>query len=46
MLTEQRGVAFDPWVVDTFVAQAASLIELRERINRQTPSFEQLAAVD
>lgn len=46
MLTEQRGVAFDPWVVDTFVAHAAGLIELRERINRQTPSFEQLAAVD
>jgi len=43
MLQEQRGVAFDPVIVDCFVRNAPSLIELRDRINRQPPSFEQLA---
>jgi putative two-component system response regulator len=43
MLRAQRGVAFDPRIVDGFIAHAATLIELRERINRQPPSFEQLA---
>jgi len=43
MLLAQRGVSFDPRVVDCFVGNAHTLIELRERINRQPPSFEQLA---
>jgi len=46
MLFEQRGVAFDPLIVDCFVANAARLIELRERINRQPPSFEELAELE
>jgi putative two-component system response regulator len=43
MLRAQGGVAFDPRIVDGFIQHAATLIELRERINRQPPSFEQLA---
>lgn len=46
MLLEQRGAAFDPHVVDAFVNSASALIELRERINRQPPSFEDLAVLD
>ena len=46
MLVEQRGRAFDPRVVDAFLAHAATLIELRDRINRLPPSFEQLAQDD
>ena len=46
MLREQRGLAFDPLVVDAFVNQAAAMVELRERINRQPPSFEALAALE
>ncbi|MFN3305415.1 MAG: HD-GYP domain-containing protein [Roseateles sp.] len=45
MLNEQRGLAFDPQVVDTFVAHAADLIALRDRINRNPPSFEELAGL-
>jgi len=43
MLVEQRGRAFDPRVVDCFVANAPALIALREHINAQPPSFEELA---
>ncbi len=46
MLTAQRGLAFDPRVVDTFIAHVPALIELRERINREPPTFEQLAEPD
>jgi putative two-component system response regulator len=42
MLSEQRGRAFDPAIVDCFLAQAPALIDLRERINASPPSFEQL----
>jgi putative two-component system response regulator len=45
MLVEQRGAAFDPLVVDSFVANAAAMIELREHINRKPPTFEELAAL-
>lgn len=45
MLKEQRGASFDPRIVDCFIAHATSLIELRERINRQPPSFEELAGL-
>jgi putative two-component system response regulator len=46
MLVEQRGAAFDPQVVDCFVAHVAALVELREHINRRPPSFDDLAAVE
>lgn len=46
MLGDQRGKAFDPQIVDAFVANAAALIELRERINCEPPSFEELAALE
>lgn len=46
MLIKQRGAAFDPVVVDAFLDEAAVLIELRETINRQPPSFEELAESD
>lgn len=43
MLIAQRGVAFDPTVVDAFLDQARVLIALRDSINRNPPSFEELA---
>ena len=43
MLVKQRGVAFDPRIVDIFVRNVADLTALRERINANPPSFEQLA---
>lgn len=46
MLAEQRGAAFDPRIVDVFLANASALVELRERINRQPPSFEVLVRND
>ena len=46
MLLEQRGSAFDPTVVDAFVARIDQMIELRERINRNPPTFEQLAELE
>lgn len=42
MLLEQRGQAFDPRVVDCFIAHAPGLIALRERINATPPNFETL----
>lgn len=46
MLIDQRGSAFDPAVVDTFLREAPALIALRDQINRQPPSFEELAERD
>lgn len=46
MLTEQRGHAFDPRVVDTFLAHAPALLALRDRVNACPPSFEQLSELD
>lgn len=46
MLAEQRGVAFDPHIVDVFLTNAPALLELRNRINRQPPSFEVLVQND
>jgi putative two-component system response regulator len=45
MLVDQRAAAFDPHIVDCFIAHAPALIELRERINRQPPSFETLSEI-
>lgn len=42
MLQAQRGSAFDPTIVDTFMAHADELIALRERINQACPSFADL----
>jgi putative two-component system response regulator len=42
MLTAQRGLAFDPHLVDLVLAHAGELIELRERINSDPPSFESM----
>lgn len=42
MLLEQRGVAFDPRVVDVFVEHLPEMVAIRERINQQRPSFESL----
>lgn len=42
MLLEQRGKAFDPEIVDTFMANAAELNALRERINVSHLSYSDL----
>ena len=42
MMVAQRGFAFDPLIVDTYLANADALIAMRERINAQPPSFETL----
>ena len=44
MLQAERGRAFDPALVDRFVACAPQMIALRDRINRQQPTFADLAA--
>lgn len=46
MLREQRGQAFDPCVVDTFIAHLPSMVALRERINLDPPTFEQMAELE
>jgi putative two-component system response regulator len=42
MLAEQRGLAFDPHIVDIFLANAQTFISLRDDINRTRPTFNQL----
>ncbi len=42
MLAEQRGRAFDPRLVDLFLADAPTYVALRERVNRAAPSFADL----
>lgn len=42
MLRAERGRAFDPRLVDAFLAEADAMIGLRERVNRQRPSFADL----
>jgi putative two-component system response regulator len=42
MLAEQRGLAFDPRLVDLFTSQAPRMIALRDRINQRQPSFADL----
>ena len=42
MLVEQRGKAFDPGIVDVFLAHTDELIALRQRINQTRPTFEDL----
>jgi len=44
MLARQRGKAFDPQVVDAFLAHADELIRLRDDINRRGPDFDEQPA--
>jgi hypothetical protein len=44
MLARQRGKAFDPQVVDAFLAHADELIGLRDDINRRGPDFDEQPA--
>jgi putative two-component system response regulator len=46
MLSAQRGAAFDPQIVDVFLANASSLAALRDRITREPPSFDSLVEGD
>jgi len=46
MLIAQRGAAFDPEIVDAFIDESALLIALRDSINRNPPSLEELATQD
>jgi putative two-component system response regulator len=43
MLAEQRGRAFDPRVVDTFLAHAPAIIAIRDHVNHQRPGFGDLS---
>jgi putative two-component system response regulator len=45
MLAAERGRAFDPAVVDAFVANAQALAGLRDQINRQRLDFADLSGV-
>lgn len=44
MLQQERGRAFDPDLVDLFVAAAPRMVALRNRINELQPSFADLVA--
>ena len=46
MLAERRGTAFDPAVVDVFLAHAGRMIALRDSINHNPPCFEELVEHD
>jgi putative two-component system response regulator len=45
MLLEERGRAFDPHVVDAFIAHSAELIALRDHINATGLDFEALSGL-
>lgn len=42
MLSEQRGLAFDPHIVDVFLANADAIIAVRDRVNQINPTFNDL----
>jgi putative two-component system response regulator len=44
MLAEQRGAAFDPQVVDTFLLHAREMIELRDLVSRHRLGFDDLSS--
>jgi putative two-component system response regulator len=46
MLVAERGRAFDPHVVDVFVAHAPEMIVLREIVNREKLDLKDLCAAD
>jgi putative two-component system response regulator len=39
MLRAERGLAFDPRLVDLFIAHAAHSLALRDRVNRLAPTL-------
>jgi putative two-component system response regulator len=43
MLQAERGQAFDPRIVDAFVAAAPAMCELRDRINADRPTLDNLS---
>ncbi len=45
MLQDQRGKAFDPRIVDAFLASAPQLIALRNEVNLAQPTFDSLVAM-
>ena len=44
MLNAQRGKAFDPHIVDIFMAHSADIIAARDRVNQNHPSYNDLVA--
>lgn len=46
MLRAERGRAFDPHVVNTFIAHAAEMISLRDRVNRDGMDLNDLCDAD
>jgi putative two-component system response regulator len=44
MLAEQRGAAFDPHVVDVFLAHARDMIAMRDAVNQHGLGFDDLSA--
>ncbi|SDO18626.1 putative two-component system response regulator [Rhodoferax sp. OV413] len=46
MLALQRGFAFDPHIVDVFLAHADGLIAVRDRVNQTNPTFNDLVEAD
>jgi len=42
MLAAERGRAFDPVIVDTFLAHAEAIDALRCKITQECPSFDAL----
>jgi putative two-component system response regulator len=46
MLVAQRGLAFDPHIVDVFMANSEALLALRQRVNLIHPTFNDLIEVD
>lgn len=44
MLAAQRGKAFDPGIVDVFLAHSAELIATRDRVNQMCPSYNDLVS--
>ena len=46
MLVEQRGRAFEPYLVDVVLANADQLMAIRVHVNRTRPTFNDLAETD
>lgn len=46
MMVAQRGLAFDPHIVDVFMANADALMALREQVNDKRPTFNDLVEID
>ena len=44
MLRAEQGLAFDPDLIDLFIAHAAHIIALRDRVNRLAPDFADLVS--